>query len=119
MHSTDHNNPMNSQQRYDKYKRDREARRFYKSKAWLRCRKIVIIRDKYLCQRCLRQGKITKYDVVHHIKERKDYPELALDVNNLECLCHRCHGKHHPKGKKEEKEIPKGVVVFSANEDID
>ena len=31
---------------------------------------------------------------VDHIKPRKFYPELALDVNNLQFLCHDCnHGK--------------------------
>lgn len=110
----------NSQRKYDEYKRDPEAKRFYKSKAWLKCRAIVVIRDKYLCQKCLRQGRITKYDVVHHIKERKDYPELALDVDNLECLCHRCHNKYHSsKVKKKKKQMPKDVIVFSANEEID
>jgi len=31
---------------------------------------------------------------VDHIKPRKLFPELALDVNNLQILCHNCnHGK--------------------------
>jgi len=31
---------------------------------------------------------------VDHIKPRKLFPELALDVNNLQILCHDCnHGK--------------------------
>lgn len=31
---------------------------------------------------------------VDHIKPRKKHPELALDINNLQILCHDCnHGK--------------------------
>ena len=31
---------------------------------------------------------------VDHIKPRKLFPHLALDVNNLQILCHECnHGK--------------------------
>lgn len=31
---------------------------------------------------------------VDHIKPRKLFPNLALDINNLQILCHECnHGK--------------------------
>ena len=31
---------------------------------------------------------------VDHIKPRKLFPQLALDLNNLQILCHECnHGK--------------------------
>jgi 5-methylcytosine-specific restriction endonuclease McrA len=31
---------------------------------------------------------------VDHIKPRKIFPELALDIDNLQILCHECnHGK--------------------------
>jgi len=106
----------NSNKYYDKYKRNQEARVFYKSAAWEKVRKLALIRDNYLCQECLRNGMITKADVVHHIKELKDYPELALVLDNLECLCHSCHNKEHPeKGKKEKKTIPKSIKIVDSN----
>lgn len=39
--------------------------------------------------------------IVHHIKEREEYPELAYDPNNCVTLCEKCHNKMHPdKGRK-------------------
>lgn len=95
---------------YNKYKRNQEARSFYKSAAWEKCRAVVLIRDNYLCQECLRNGKITAANTVHHIKHLEEFPELALDVDNLETICPRCHNKEHPeKGKKEEKAVSKKI----------
>lgn len=110
-----------SHKTYDKYKRDQEARAFYKSRTWQACRSIALARDNYLCQECLKQGKITPYDVVHHIKPRKEYPELALDADNLVCLCHTCHNKQHPekgRGKKKEENRNLNIVEFKANPEI-
>ena len=45
-------------------------------------------------------------DMVHHIKERTEYPELALTLENLISLCNACHNKEHPEkggGKRKQK----------------
>ncbi|MDP5274341.1 HNH endonuclease signature motif containing protein [Chengkuizengella axinellae] len=66
-------------------------------------RLFVLQRDSYLCQRCLRMDRLTQANIVHHIKELEDYPELALDPNNLESVCATCHNQLHPEkgeGKK-------------------
>lgn len=78
---------------------------FYKSKEWRKCREKILIRDHYLCQQCLRNGKLTTANTVHHIKPREDYPELALDEDNLESICPPCHNQEHPeKGRKKTEE---------------
>lgn len=44
--------------------------------------------------------------MVHHIKPRKEYPELELVLENLVSLCDSCHDEAHPEkrtGKKKEK----------------
>lgn len=107
---------MNRQTYYNKYKRDQEAKRFYNSKAWDVCRTTVLIRDHYLCQECLDNKIIRVYDVVHHIKPLKDYPELALTVSNLICLCHTCHSRL----ENEMKNINMGndVIKMEANEEL-
>ena len=67
-----------------------KTKNFYNSKAWLDIKRIALIRDNYCCQRC---GK-NKDDIgldVDHIKERSKYPELELELNNLQTLCKDCH----------------------------
>lgn len=39
---------------------------------------------------------------VDHIKPRKTHPELALDIDNLQILCHECN---HGKGNKYETDF--------------
>jgi 5-methylcytosine-specific restriction enzyme A len=65
--------------------------KFYSSKEWRKCRLSVLIRDNYLCQICLSNGKLVPSNTVHHIKELLDFPELALDMDNLQSVCHHCH----------------------------
>lgn len=61
--------------------------------------------------------------MVHHIKERRDYPELAYDPDNLISLCFSCHEKYHPDRRKPRKRKSKlnrkiKVVEFKANEEL-
>lgn len=110
-----------SNQYYDKYKRDSAAKRFYNSKMWRIAREKVLIRDNYLCQSCLKQGIIATAHAVHHIKEYKEHPELALEETNLEAICKPCHNKQHPekgmstKPKKKSNKIK--VIKASANKE--
>jgi 5-methylcytosine-specific restriction endonuclease McrA len=52
----------------------------------------VKFRDKYKCQQCGREEHLE----VHHIQHREDGGSDRPD--NLICLCHECHYKHHNKG---------------------
>ena len=51
----------------------------------------VRFRDKHRCQQCGREEHIE----VHHIQHREDGGSDRPD--NLVCLCHECHYKHHSK----------------------
>lgn len=75
----------------------KKARQFYYSTAWRRCRTAILGRDNHLCQSCLKKGILTSATTVHHIKPLDDYPELALDADNLESCCRQCHEEHHPE----------------------
>lgn len=91
------------------YKTRAQKRKFYDSKEWKRLREKVKRRDNYECQECKRNGYVSidtnEYSesarrkkialVVDHIKELEEYPELALDMDNLETLCVDCHNKKH------------------------
>lgn len=93
------------------YKTRQQKRKFYDSGDWKQLREEVKKRDNYECQECKRQGKvfIDSYEysegakrkkiklVVDHIKELEDHPELALDKENLETLCVRCHNIKHDR----------------------
>lgn len=71
--------------------------KFYKSKSWKDLRKQALERDHYECQSCKRKGRYRKAKNVHHIKEVKTHPELALDLDNLECICIQCHNEEHKR----------------------
>ncbi|MDA1966212.1 HNH endonuclease [Bacillus cereus] len=108
---------------YDKYKRDKEAKKFYDSTAWRRCRELALIRDSYRCQECMKHDPLIPVpaDMVHHIKERSEYPELALTLDNLISLCNACHNKEHPEkggGKKKSKRKIQFVKVKANKEFI-
>lgn len=64
---------------------------FYHKPAWRKIRLVALQRDNYLCQECLRKKKITPATEVHHIRPLEDYPELGLELSNLESICWACH----------------------------
>ncbi|UOQ93406.1 HNH endonuclease [Halobacillus shinanisalinarum] len=112
---------MNNHQHYDKYRRNPEAKAFYKSAAWLKCREVILIRDDYLCQECLKDKRLTPADLVHHIIEYKEDQSKALDEDNLVSICFTCHNKiHGGKGKSNEMKVSKkiNVVQMSGNPEI-
>ena len=79
---------------------------FYSSGAWKACA------DAYknahpLCERCLKKHEISVAEEVHHkirlTASNINDADVALNWDNLEALCEKCHKKEHPKGKKREK----------------
>lgn len=89
---------------------EKEVKAFYNSAAWKHKRMKILERDHYECQDCRkrlekaagngiklegRDRKIWPAEEVHHIKELREYPELALADDNLISLCARCHNLRH------------------------
>lgn len=69
------------------------AANFYNSGAWRKLRYPVLVANerKYgrlTCELC--KSTDGPFDV-DHIKPRSKYPHLALDINNLQCLCADCN----------------------------
>ena len=60
-------------------------------KGWVSLRKQVLKRDKNTCNQC---GLIDEeIMVVDHIKPKSIYPELKLEITNLQTLCPNCHAR--------------------------
>lgn len=84
------------------YRRKPENVKMYTSTRWVKLRKRKVA-DFPLCEECLKEGKTTPTQLVHHIKPwqlgRNEYEqdELQFDYDNLQSLCHDCHNKIHNK----------------------
>lgn len=95
-----------------------ELEKFYHDAQWLKVAAIVKQLDNYECQFCKKEGRVTTEGMlnakgkpiqmsVHHEKEVKKYPELALSIfyyddngnkkRNLKCTCESCHNRKHKK----------------------
>jgi len=73
---------------------DPMARDFLSSYEWRAVRMQALRKYGARCQCCGASPETGAVMNVDHIKPRKIFPELALDVNNLQVLCHECnHGK--------------------------
>ncbi len=87
-----------SSQRYVKRQKhlfsiDKDLKRlFYIRQHLSYLRNFALERDNYTCQMCL--GKSLNL-ICHHILPVKFAPDRVDDLNNLICLCKRCHIKAH------------------------
>lgn len=81
---------------------------FYQTEEWKELRADVLDELHNECQDCLEHGRITTESLhVHHVKELRDYPELALSKfytdaegkrqRQLIPLCNACHSGRHPE----------------------
>lgn len=104
------NNKALNNKAYDKYKRNPEARAFYKSAAWQKVRLIILQRDNYLCQECLKNDRLTIANIVHHIEPLLDNWDKGLEEDNLESICESCHNKEHPEKGSRKKEVKQSKV---------
>jgi 5-methylcytosine-specific restriction endonuclease McrA len=64
---------------------------FLHTQEWKQLRLLAIERYGLICVHCGRENS-RKYPInIDHIKPRKLFPELALDINNLQPLCGPCN----------------------------
>lgn len=97
------NKPKKIEKRSDQY--DKERTKIYNSKRWVRLRAWKFVNSP-LCEECLKEGKVTPTDDIHHIisfmstddKSRRLW--LAYDYDNLMSLCKQCHQKIHNQKNK-------------------
>ena len=70
------------------------AKKFYKSKEWLKCRYSYISKVHALCERCEKPGYIVHHKIELDVNNIND-AEITLNHDNLEYVCFECHNKEH------------------------
>jgi 5-methylcytosine-specific restriction protein A len=61
----------------------------------------VMMRDFPVCEECLKEGRTSPSQLVHHIRPwqlgrtEAEQEALMYDYDNLQCLCNDCHVKIH------------------------
>lgn len=91
---------------------------FYNDRRWRKLAAAVRQEQHNECYYCRLHGKVTTATHVHHVKELKQYPELAYSRTytdpdgtvrpNLLAVCHNCHETQHPNrlaGKNQRKKL--------------
>ena len=70
---------------------------FYSSRPWYKARARVLKACDYRCAMCSVSVYGKHMAHVDHIVARKARPDLALDLNNLQVLCVKCHNSAKQK----------------------
>jgi 5-methylcytosine-specific restriction endonuclease McrA len=84
---------------------------WYKKSVHQKWRRLVMQRDNWLCQECLRHGRITPATEAHHKIPLEERPDLGLNVDNGEALCWDCH---EVTKVREKKKLPGNVRIIKA-----
>ncbi|MDQ1233338.1 5-methylcytosine-specific restriction protein A [Paenibacillus sp. SORGH_AS306] len=82
------------------------AKKFYKSKAWEKCRQSYIVSVHGLCEICGAPGKIVHHKI-YLTPENINNSMITLNHSNLQLHCQTCHNQEH-HGNKEALE--KGLI---------
>ena len=80
---------------YEKYKRDTTSKKRYNA-SWQKIRKAYATSHPF-CEECLKDGRFTPVEHVHHILPLADGG--THDQDNLMSLCKSCHSRIHAKMK--------------------
>lgn len=99
-------------------KRREELKKFYNTPIWRKTREIALKRDKYLCCRCNKPGEHVHHKIRLTLENVND-PAIALNLDNLETLCHRCHdlehAAEHGRGRIAQEKKPDYPYMFDEN----
>ena len=98
-----------------------EVEKFYTSWAWRKCRKAFATSKGNLCEKCMKRGIIEAGSKdrpleVHHkvplTAETVKDPKVALNWDNLELLCKKCHDEEKERRQKRWSADEFGRVVL-------
>ena len=82
---------------------------FYHSKEWERVRTYALMRDRYTCQKCGRPAQEVHH-IIHLTPENIWDPNIALNPDNLMCLCREDHFRIHEEDKERGKRRANGLT---------
>ena len=89
---------------------------FYISEAWRDCRAAFLASRRGLCERCLARGEVEPATQVHHkirlTPKNINDPSVALNFENLEALCEKCHHAEHGAGRRRWRTDEDGHVLL-------
>ena len=92
------------------------AEEFYKSQAWKKCREAYAQSKGWLCERCMKEGRLTTGEIVHHkihiTPENIIDPSVTLNWGNLELVCRLCHAAEHGKEKRYKVDAAGRVTIL-------
>ena len=98
-------------------------RKFYRTKAWEKLRKYIVVKYHGLCQNpgCHNAGYIVHH-IIHVTDENENDPEITLNEDNLTLLCQDCHNMIHHGSKYTRKGMmfdsegnPIGTVIVDTD----
>lgn len=97
----------------------RELRRkAYNNAQWRKLRE-VYMHEQPICEECLKHGKITPAEDIHHIRSPFKGGDinwaLLLDHDNLMAVCKTCHQKIHNEKRISPEEILKQLDALFDN----
>src|SRR5699024_12774390 len=71
-----------------------DAKAFYTSAKWIKCRTGYMQSQHYVCERCGGIGEICHHKT-YITPENIHDPYITLNWENLECVCSHCHNVEH------------------------
>lgn len=80
---------------YQRHRTDKEYQKVYQDPRYKKAREVALLKAKGVCEVCSKKGIISYVDDTHHIVPIKVDMSKAYDVNNLICLCRKCHQEAH------------------------
>ena len=88
-----------------------ELQRFYASKRWRDLRNVLVVERRGVCDRCGKDFSDDTSKLIAHHKEHltdetlKD-PSIAVDPQNIEIVCQKCHAHYHAeRGATKKKQV--------------
>ena len=87
---------------YDRFYRDKQSAKFYRSKLWKQTQAMKLRRDP-LCETCKQAGRTTVAKIVHHLIPVKKGTH-NLDLAYLVSLCPSCHNAIESEMDREDRD---------------